>query len=114
MGWFTGNSAETDDPTDLALASVVIPLPLPQALELVAADIRTLPRWHVENVDAAAATIQATRRTRLFRFTDDITVRLEATADGTRVRARSQSRLGKADFGQNRRNLLELLALIGP
>lgn len=114
LRWFTRNWAETDEPGDPALASVVVPLPLPQALEQVAADVRTLPLWRVESSDAAAGTIHATRRTRLFRFVDDIHIRLEAVPDGTRVRARAQARLGAADFGQNRRSLIELLALIAP
>ncbi len=37
-----------------------------------------MPRWRVESVDAAAGVLRATRRTRLCRFIDDVTVRVEA------------------------------------
>jgi uncharacterized protein (DUF1499 family) len=35
-------------------------------------------------------------------------LRLEPSANGTLVHGRSQSRIGKGDLGQNRRNLLRL------
>jgi uncharacterized protein (DUF1499 family) len=115
MPWhFFRNWAETDEPGDLALASIVIPLPLPQALGQVEETLRRLPHWQVQAVDVHAGTIHATHRTRVFRFVDDVTIRLEATESGTRIRARSQSRIGKGDLGQNRRNLIELLQFLGP
>ena len=106
------NWAETDEADDPALASVVLPLSLPEAVARVEAAVRGLPRWQIVQTDPQAGTLSATRRTRLFRFTDDITLRLEATEGGTRVRARSQSRVGVTDLGQNRRNLLELLSAL--
>jgi uncharacterized protein (DUF1499 family) len=112
--WFTRNWAQTDAPDDPSLASVAIPLPLAQALVQVEEAIRNLPRWHVESTDAQTATIHAIRKTRLMRFVDDVSIRLEPTADGTRVHARSQSRIGGADLGQNRRNLIELLSFLSP
>jgi uncharacterized protein (DUF1499 family) len=115
MPWhFFRNWAETDEPGDPALASIVIPLPLPQALAQVEETLRRLPRWQVQSVDAPTGTIHATRRTRVFRFVDDVTIRLEPTEGGTRIRARSQSRIGKGDLGQNRRNLVELLQFLSP
>jgi uncharacterized protein (DUF1499 family) len=107
--WFTRNGAETGAPADPALAPLDLPLPPDEALRRVEAAVASLPRWRVESVDRAAGTPHATRRTRLWRFTDDVHVRLEAVTGGTRVHARSRSRVGKGDFGQNRRNLLELL-----
>jgi uncharacterized protein (DUF1499 family) len=110
MGWLR-NWYDTDEaganpgPLDL-------PLPRAEALMRVEAAIRSLPRWHVETTDAATGTIRATRRTRIFRFTDDVTLRLEPISTGTRIHARSQSRVGKSDFGQNRRNVLELFAAL--
>src|SRR5438128_1669427 len=101
MSWHFGfrNWAETDEPGDLALASIVIPLPLSQALAQVTETIRRLPRWQVQSLDAAAGTIHATHQTRLFRFVDDVAIRLEPTESGTRIRARSESRIGKGDLG---------------
>jgi uncharacterized protein (DUF1499 family) len=108
LRWFTHNWADTDEPGDPGLVPLELPLTLPEALERVQSVIRGLPRWHVETVDTANGTVQATRHTRLWRFVDDVAIRLEPTAGGCRVHARSQSRVGKGDFGQNRRNLFEL------
>jgi uncharacterized protein (DUF1499 family) len=52
--------------------------------------------------------LHVTRRTRVFRFVDDITIQLTEEAGGTRVDAESKSRFGKGDLGQNPRNLREL------
>ena len=109
LRWFTRNWADTDKPGDPALAPLDLSLPPAEALRRVEELLRTLPRWHLEAVDPASATLRATHRTGLWGFIDDITVRLEPAAGGTRVHARSWSRVGVADFGQNRRNLLELL-----
>jgi uncharacterized protein (DUF1499 family) len=110
--WLTRNWADTDEPGDPALAPVDLPLPPADALHLVEGVVAALPRWRVEAVEPTAGTVRATRRTRLWRFVDDVTVRLEPVAGGTRVHARSQSRVGAADFGQNRNNLLELLGAL--
>jgi uncharacterized protein (DUF1499 family) len=109
LHWFTRNWADTDEPGDPALAPVELPVPPSEALARVQAAIRELPHWQVEAVDVAAGTVAATRRTRLLKFVDDIAIRLEPRPGGTRVHARSRSRVGVGDFGQNRRNLLELL-----
>jgi len=57
------------------------------------------------------------RETRLFRFKDDITLRVSGVvdADGNRlsiVTGHSQSRVGKGDLGQNPRNLREILTAL--
>ena len=107
--WLTRNWADTDEGDDPRLRPLELPLSMPEALAKVAATLRGLARWQVVAVDAGTSTIRAERRTRLFRFVDDITVRCEALAEErTRIHARSQSRLGKGDLGQNRRNLLTL------
>jgi uncharacterized protein (DUF1499 family) len=108
--WFTRNWADTDEPGDPTLIPFDIPISPTDARARIEAAVRGLPRWRIEN--AAAGTMHITRRTRLWRFVDDITLRLEPTAQGTRIHARSQSRLGSADLGQNRRNLLELFAAL--
>src|SRR5437879_2640946 len=114
LAWLTRNWADTDEPGRPDPAPLELPLAPAEALARVEATVRGLARWHVEAVDPAGGVVRATRRSRLWRFVDDVVVRLEATPGGTRVHARSQSRLGKGDLGQNRRNLLELFrALLG-
>lgn len=67
--------------------------------------------WSVECREQTADGIQLhlVRTTRLLKFSDDIHVRIIASATETRVDAESQSRVGKGDLGQNARNLLELV-----
>jgi len=73
-----------------------------------------MPRWRL--VGSARGpeghAIQAVRSTRLLRFEDDVTVRIRGEAGRTRVSVRSRSRVGKWDFGQNARNVRELLAAL--
>jgi uncharacterized protein (DUF1499 family) len=108
LAWLTRNWADTDEPGNPDPGPLELPLPLPETQARVEAAVRNLPRWQVVGVDSEGSVLRATRRTRLWRFVDDVTVRLEGTPGGTRVHARSQSRVGKGDLGQNRRNLLEL------
>ena len=42
-------------------------------------------------------------------FTDDLTVSIQETGGRTQLDIRSQSRVGKGDFGENKRHLLQLL-----
>lgn len=68
------------------------------------------PRWTVQSRDGG--TMHLTRRTWLG-FIDDVHIRIEDDATGRcRVEAESQSRVGKGDLGQNRRNLLEVHAFL--
>jgi uncharacterized protein (DUF1499 family) len=108
--WLTKKIADTDGPTHSDLAPLDLPLPPAEVLPRLIGLIGRLPRWAV--VSVAGTTIQATHRTRLWRFLDDVTLRLDETSTGTRLHARSQSRIGKGDFGQNRRNLLELVMAV--
>src|SRR5205823_5765679 len=95
LGWFTRNWAETGRPGDPDLAAPEIPLSVPEALTRVRSAVAGLPLWRVESADPENGTLAATRRTRLWHFVDDITIRLEPMPGGTRVHARSASRVGK-------------------
>ncbi|WP_442511244.1 DUF1499 domain-containing protein [Novipirellula sp. SH528] len=70
-------------------------------------------RWKVESKTESAGTIEykITRTTPLFRFVDDIDVKLSSdeAGIGTQLHAKSQSRVGKGDLGQNPRNLKALV-----
>lgn len=50
---------------------------------------------------SGAGRIEAVARTRLLRFSDDITIRVRPRADGSRIDIRSASRLGNHDLGAN-------------
>ena len=60
--------------------------------------------------DGTVAVASLTRRTLLFRFVDDIEVRFVQSENDAPITfyAKSQSRIGKGDLGQNPRNLIEL------
>jgi uncharacterized protein (DUF1499 family) len=69
--------------------------------------IEKLPRWTLES--SANGELHATRSTGLFRFTDDVKVRIVERTSGSEAYFESASRIGKGDLGQNPRNLSELL-----
>jgi uncharacterized protein (DUF1499 family) len=56
--------------------------------------------------------LQAVATTRVFKFKDDVTVRIRRQGARTRVSVRSRSRTGKWDFGQNARNIREFQAAL--
>lgn len=97
--------------TDPRLRPRMLPLTPERAGDRIARAIGGLRGWHV--VGRSQGVLQATRTTRLFRFVDDVSVLLEPTAGGTTVSARSASRIGRGDLGQNRRNLAELWRGLG-
>lgn len=69
-----------------------------------------LPRWSV--VSESGDGLRAVRKTRLLRFKDDVTIRVEPHEDGARAELTSSSRIGRGDMGQNPRNLGELLRAV--
>ena len=101
-------AADTDTNTHADVVPLDLPVPADAAVGRINAVVASLPRWRVESSDAGQNTTHATHRTRLWRFVDDVNIRVEPTATGVRVHARSQSRVGKGDMGQNRRNILGL------
>ena len=74
-----------------------------------------LPGWSLAGLSEGE--IRAVRRTRLFGFEDDVSIRIwEMRDSGISRNARddfsSASRVGLWDFGQNGRNLKELVSAI--
>lgn len=65
-----------------------------------------LPRWTVILADDQAGVLEAEARTLMFRFVDDVRVRIGLDENGqTRVDLESSSRKGKADLGTNARRI---------
>ena len=87
----------------------MLPVPPLQALARATAAARSLG-WQVVSVDTAAGLLEATDRTLWFGFYDDVVVRVTPTAGGSRVDARSLSRVGGSDVGTNARRLRRFLA----
>lgn len=67
--------------------------------------VNRLPRWTLLTYRPGSGEIRAAARTRVFRFVDDVLIRVTAREDETVVTARSASRIGRGDFGQNARNI---------
>jgi uncharacterized protein (DUF1499 family) len=67
--------------------------------------VNRLPRWSLVGYDENQGEIQAESRTALWRFVDDVRVRVRSREGGTVVDVRSASRVGRGDFGQNARRI---------
>ncbi len=107
----THNNAETrPDHADPSLRTRTYTLDYDVFFSRVLKVIEGLPRWEVVQSDREMGAIQATRQTRLFRFIDDVHVQMTKKGEEeVTVNLRSASRVGKGDFGQNARNIRELL-----
>jgi uncharacterized protein (DUF1499 family) len=57
--------------------------------------------WQIVSVDANAGVIEATDTSRVFRFVDDVAVRIRPSGSGSIVDVRSKSREGRGDLGAN-------------
>ena len=57
--------------------------------------------WDIVAVDSEAYRIEASETTAVFRFVDDIVIRIRPTAEGSRIDIRSKSRDGRGDVGAN-------------
>jgi uncharacterized protein (DUF1499 family) len=116
MGWLdrvlTGWAELDPRDADAALHPVTLPITADEALVAIAAATQSLPRWEVVTVHEAARLVRATHTTRLGGFVQDVSIQVEAVPGGARMAARSQSRSGRADLGQNRRNLRELTVAV--
>ena len=65
--------------------------------------------WEIVAADEGEGRIEATATTGWFGFKDDVVVRLTPVEGGTRVDARSVSRVGRSDVGTNARRIIEYL-----
>lgn len=79
---------------------VRVDMPPVEALQRSLAVARELG-WQVVEVDAVERRIEATATSGLFRFVDDIVVRVRADGEGSRIDLRSTSRVGRSDLGAN-------------
>ncbi|MCE9527096.1 MAG: DUF1499 domain-containing protein [Planctomycetales bacterium] len=86
------------------------------AAKLVVSAAKQIPGWESASTEELGDEIvlRLVRTTKLMRFKDDITVHIRPASDGNipakcEISAESKSRIGKGDFGQNPRNLAELM-----
>jgi hypothetical protein len=73
----------------------------------------TKRKWHIADarppVGRGAGAIEATARTAIMGFRDDIAIRITPTADGARIDVRAAARVGLDDFGANASRVRSLL-----
>jgi uncharacterized protein (DUF1499 family) len=108
----TTNWATTDaDAADDLLRPLQVTIPANLVIAAVRDWTGTQPQWTLtdEQSTGDVTVLHLVRTTRLMRFRDDVTLRVQKLDDGneTLVTAESRSRVGRADFGQNARNLKE-------
>ena len=100
----------TPDSPDRRLRGREYPVPYADVWEAALETARKRPRWTVTEARPRTGEIHAEARTRLWGFTDDVTIRVSLDGDGmTRVDVVSQSRVGKADLGTNARRIARFL-----
>ncbi len=103
------NIAETSPTPEFPeLRTRVYKAPLEKVMEAVKAVIAARPAtWTLVSSDTSGH-VHATKK--VLTFTDDVFVFLQTLPEGTRMDVRSQSRVGKGDFGENRRHVATLLS----
>jgi hypothetical protein len=107
----TRSRAWTDpDSPDRRLRGRAYHVPFSEVWRAVAETARAQKRWTVTSVDARQGLIDAEARTALWKFVDDVQVRVWLDGDGsTRVDLTSASRVGSADLGTNARRIARFL-----
>lgn len=99
-----------------ALGPLAVPGPEPDAravLARVRQAAQSMAGWRIVAVDPERLRIEAVATTPLLRFKDDIVIEIRATAAASepaavaplQVHMRSKSRLGRSDFGANRKRV---------
>ena len=95
---------------DLHPANLRVPPAEAHARALAVA--RGMPMWTVTRADPGAQTIEAVATSQLFRFQDDIVIRVRPEPDGSRVDMRSKSRVGQGDIGANTTRIRAFIAAL--
>ena len=90
------------------IAPAMLDLPPAQAFARAERAARAMG-WEIVAVAPGDLRIEATDTTLLFAFKDDIVIRVSAASSGSRVDVRSQSRVGKSDFGVNANRIRKFL-----
>jgi len=102
-----GNTEETHTP---GLSPLALSISSHEVLERIISFVDAHPNWEwseTPRLDSNGC-LFLNRRTRWLGFRDDITVTVKSIGSGSQVHAKSKSRLGTGDLGQNPRNIREL------
>jgi len=104
---FTTNSAQTHaNSEDPRLRGRTYLVPFAQVWDEIVKMVEKRPRWTLISADEASGGIRAEARTLVFRFVDDVQVKVKLDDNAlTRVDMWSSSRVGNADLGANARRI---------
>jgi hypothetical protein len=107
----TRNRASTSpDAADPRLRGRAYAIPFARVWDGVLETARSRARWRITETDPRRGRITAEARTLLWRFVDDVQIRVSLDAHGlTRVDVESRSRVGRADLGVNTRRIARFL-----
>lgn len=107
----TRNRAFTDDESpDPRLRVRTYGIPFAAVWDAALAIARGTRGWTVTASDPLAGEIVAESATRMWKFVDDVWIRISLDEDGqTRVDMTSASRVGRADLGTNARRIARFL-----
>ncbi|HYB99434.1 MAG TPA: DUF1499 domain-containing protein [Candidatus Limnocylindrales bacterium] len=94
------------------LKPVEMAVPPAVAFDKARAALASMDRMEIIGESKEEGRIEAVQTTRLFKFKDDIVVRIRPHGDGSRIDARSKSRVGKGDQGANADRIRELFELM--
>ncbi|CAN5343597.1 hypothetical protein BH24GEM3_BH24GEM3_07440 [soil metagenome] len=86
------------------LGPLVLPVRPEQAFARALEAARGM-RWEIVDANASEGRIEATDRTFWFGFADDVVIRVTPAPEGSRIDARSKSRVGGSDVGTNARRI---------
>ena len=110
---FIKNDADTYQPTHADLSPLQVPLDRANTLELILNIVVHEKNWDLVPDDDIVQILHLTHKTKLIGYIDDVYVEvIEQNPRQSLVHAKSKSRVGIGDFGQNRKNILELFALV--
>ena len=93
------------------LAPIRVPLPPSLAFDSSKRSAEALG-WKVIHGDAAKGALEASDESPLFRFVDDISIRIRPDVDGAIIDVRSKSRDGRSDLGANAERIRNFRALV--
>jgi len=88
------------------LAPVVMDRSTAQAFAMALETAKQQPRWEIIREDEAAGVIECVAQTRVFKWRDDVIIRVTDAGDGkARIDMRSKSREGRGDLGANAKRI---------
>lgn len=95
------------------VATRTLDVPPDQAFERARRALETLNNTRIVDASKSEGRIEAIAVSRMFRFTDDIVVRIRpSTSGGSRIDIRSRSRDGRGDLGVNAQRIDTLLTIL--